>query len=241
MTYSGEPDEFVLTAEDPAVEPPLPHGPYRSSTFRSPAQPFVALPGDDPALSSGPIGWGSLSASSVDDLTARHREAPIGQRIIVTGRVCDDRHVPVKSALVEIWQANAAGRYAHGEDQWDAPLDPNFTGNGLAVTDDEGCYRFVTIRPGAYPWGNHHNAWRPAHIHLSVMGPVIGARLVTQLYFPDDPLVALDPIAGAIPEPYRQRMVARLDMDASEPNRALAYRFDLVLRGAQATPFADHG
>jgi protocatechuate 3,4-dioxygenase beta subunit len=148
----------------------------------------------------------------------------------------DERHRPVSGALVEIWQANAAGRYAHTQDQWDAPLDPNFTGTGSAVTDEQGQYRFVTIRPGAYPWGNHHNAWRPAHIHFSVFGCAIGARLVTQLYFPDDPLLELDPIANAIPMPYRQRLVARWDPVTTEPAWALGYLFDIVLRGREATP-----
>jgi len=150
--------------------------------------------------------------------------------------VLDEHHRPVSNTLVEIWQANAAGRYAHTHDQWDAPLDPNFTGTGRVLTDERGCYRFVTIRPGAYPWGNHHNAWRPAHIHFSVFGCAIGTRLVTQLYFPDDPLIEIDPIANAVPMPYRQRLVASWDLHTTEPSWALGYIFDIVLRGRDATP-----
>ncbi len=137
------------------------------------------------------------------DLTTQHAGAPIGQRITVSGRVLDESGRPAPRTVIEIWQANAAGRYVHANDQWDAPLDPNFTGAGRVVTDEAGAYRYVTIRPGAYPWKNHLNAWRPAHIHLSVLGPAFATRLTTQMYFPDDPLFAIDPIAGAAPEPYR--------------------------------------
>ena len=173
---------------------------------------------------------------TIADLTQQHQGAPGGQRIIVTGRVLDEARRPVRGSLVEIWQANAAGRYAHRRDQWDAPLDPNFTGVGRVITDDEGRYRFITVRPGAYPWGNHENAWRPAHIHFSVFGDMIGARLVTQMYFPDDPLIELDPIANAVAMPYRQRLVARFDLAVTEPQWAPGYVFDIVLRGHDATP-----
>ena len=148
----------------------------------------------------------------------------------------DEDKRPVPDTIIEIWQANAAGRYIHAADSWDAPLDPNFTGAGRVVTDAEGRYRFVTVRPGAYPWGNHDNAWRPAHIHLSLLGPAFATRLVTQMYFPDDPLIELDPIANAVPMPYRQRMVSRFDLATTEAFRALGYRFDLVLRGRDRTP-----
>jgi protocatechuate 3,4-dioxygenase beta subunit len=170
------------------------------------------------------------------DLTAQHAGAPLGQRIIVSGRVLDEDHRPVANTAMEIWQANAAGRYIHAKDNWDAPLDPNFTGAGRVITDDQGRYRFVTIRPGAYPWGNHANAWRPAHIHLSLLGPAFATRLVTQFYFPDDPLIAIDPIANAVPAAARDRLVARFDLATTEPNWALGYLFDVVLRGRAATP-----
>jgi protocatechuate 3,4-dioxygenase beta subunit len=150
--------------------------------------------------------------------------------------VLDDGGRPVGGTVIEIWQANAAGRYIHSADQWPAPLDPNFTGAGRAITDAEGRYRYVTIRPGAYPWKNHLNAWRPAHIHLSLLGPAFATRLVTQMYFPDDPLVAIDPVAGAAPEAYRQRLVSRFDLGTTEPEWALGYQFDIVLRGPSGTP-----
>jgi protocatechuate 3,4-dioxygenase beta subunit len=176
---------------------------------------------------------------AMDDLTAHYGGAPIGQRIVVSGRVLDEDRRPVPDTVIEIWQANAAGRYVHSKDQWDAPLDPHFTGAGRVITDADGRYRFVTIRPGAYPWGNHRNAWRPAHIHLSLLGPAFATRLVTQMYFPDDPLIEIDPIANAVPMPYRQRMVGRFDIATTQPNWALGYLFDLVLKGADETPFGD--
>jgi protocatechuate 3,4-dioxygenase beta subunit len=173
------------------------------------------------------------------DLTAQHKAPPQGQRIVISGRVLDENARPVPNTIMEIWQANAAGRYIHSKDSWDAPLDPNFTGAGRVVTDQEGRYRYVTIRPGAYPWGNHHNAWRPAHIHLSLLGPAFATRLVTQLYFPDDPLIEIDPIANAVPMPYRQRMVCRFDIGTTVPNWALGYNFNVVLQGRDQTPFEE--
>jgi len=173
------------------------------------------------------------------DLTTQHKAEPQGQRIVVTGRVLDENGRPVPNTVVEIWQANAAGRYIHAKDDWPAPLDPNFTGVGRVITDEQGRYRYVTIRPGAYPWGNHKNAWRPAHIHLSLLGPAFATRLVTQMYFPDDPLIEIDPIANAVPMPYRQRMVSRFDIGTTEPNWALGYVFDIVLKGRDQTPFED--
>jgi protocatechuate 3,4-dioxygenase, beta subunit len=185
---------------------------------------------------TGPDAWDRLMGPAISDLTAQHAGAPHGQRIIVAGQVLDERRRPIAHTMVEIWQANAAGRYIHAKDQWDAPIDPNFTGMGRVITDAEGRYQFVTVRPGAYPWGNHDNAWRPSHIHLSLLGPAFATRLVTQMYFPDDPLVPLDPIANAVPQPYRDRMVARFDLATTRPNWALGYRFDVVLRGPRATP-----
>jgi len=237
---SSSDESFALLPADGAVEPPLPYPPYRSTALRSPREPLIELPACR-LEASGPTRLStSFRESMIADLTKQHAEPPGGQRIIVTGRVLDDRRRPMADTLVEIWQANAAGRYAHLLDQWDAPLDPNFTGVGRVLTDDEGRYRFVTVRPGAYPWGNHHNAWRPAHIHFSLFGPAIGTRLVTQMYFPDDPLIELDPIANAIPLPARQRMVAHWDLETTEPAWALGYVFDVVLRGREATPMENH-
>jgi len=170
------------------------------------------------------------------DMTRQHKGEPLGQRIVVTGRVLDENKRPVPNTVIEIWQANAAGRYVHARDNWPAPLDPNFTGVGRVVSDEKGRYRYITVRPGAYPWSNHHNAWRPSHIHLSLMGPAFATRLVTQMYFPDDPLISLDPIANAVPTPYRDRLVSRFDISATEPNFALGYLFDIVLRGHHSTP-----
>jgi protocatechuate 3,4-dioxygenase beta subunit len=171
------------------------------------------------------------------DLTAGHPGEPIGQRIQLSGRVLDDAGRPVANTLVELWQCNAAGRYLHDNDRHEAPLDPNFTGVGRAITDSGGTYRFTTIQPGAYPWANHFNAWRPAHIHFSLFGPAWATRLVTQMYFPGDPLLDADPIFQSIPDPAaRGRMVSCLDWANSEPGRALGYRFDIVLRGKLQTP-----
>lgn len=224
---------------DDAGAPPSLFPEYRSTVLRAPAQPPVRIP---PTLTetTGPAGcWDQLMGASLADLTTQHKGAPIGQRIVVSGRVLDENGRLVPETVIEIWQANAAGRYIHAKDQWDAPIDPNFTGAGRVVTDGEGRYRYVTIRPGAYPWGNHANAWRPAHIHLSLLGPAFATRLVTQLYFPDDPLIELDPIANAVPMPYRQRMVARFDIATTEPNWALGYLFDIVLKGRDQTPFEE--
>jgi protocatechuate 3,4-dioxygenase beta subunit len=228
-------------AED-AGQPPSLHPDYRSTVARSPRQPLVTIPQTLTEI-TGPAGdWERLMGGALADLTTQHGGPPQGQRIIVSGRVLDESGRPVPNTVMEIWQANAAGRYIHAKDQWDAPLDPNFTGAGRVVTDEAGRYRFVTVRPGAYPWGNHHNAWRPAHIHLSLLGPAFATRLVTQMYFPDDPLIEIDPIANAVPLPYRQRMVSRFDIETTQANWALGYLFDLVLRGPDATPMEDdHG
>ena len=171
------------------------------------------------------------------DLTVQHAGEPVGERMVVTGRVLDAAGRPVAGQLVEIWQANAAGRYIHVNDGHSAPLDPSFTGAGRCVTDAEGRYRFQTIKPGAYPWRNHPNAWRPAHIHFSLFGPSFLTRLVTQMYFPGDPLFPFDPIFNAIPdEKARKRLISTFELDLTQPERALGYRFDIVLRGRDATP-----
>jgi protocatechuate 3,4-dioxygenase beta subunit len=192
---------------------------------------------------TGPVfGHDSVRAGD-EDLTSHGRAAPIGERIIVEGRVIDEDGRPVRDSLVEVWQANAAGRYAHRADRHDAPLDPNFAGSGRALTDADGRYRFQSIKPGAYPWLNHSNAWRPAHIHFSLWGPSFITRLVTQMYFPGDPLLALDPIYNSVPDPRgRDRLLAKFDLSLTQPEYALGYHFDIVLRGRHATPMeARHG
>ena len=183
--------------------------------------------------------FGSRDVDPVDaDLTAGHSGQPIGERIIVTGRLMDTDERPLRGQAIEIWQANAAGRYRHDLDQHPAPLDPNFTGQGRCLTDDDGVYRFVTIRPGAYPWRNHANAWRPAHIHFSLFGGGFASRLVTQMYFSDDPLHHIDPVMNAVPtEQARKRLIAAYDHTVTEPEWALGYRWDIVVSGASATPF----
>lgn len=230
-------NEAVPYAREDAGAPPSLHPDYRSTMLRAPRQPPVRIPATL-TETTGPAAWDRLMGGGWSaDLTRQHGSEPIGQRIVVAGFVRDEAGRAVPDTVVEIWQANAAGRYVHSADNWKAPLDPNFTGAGCVVTDAEGRYRFVTVRPGAYPWGNHHNAWRPAHIHLSLFGPAFATRLVTQMYFPDDPLIEIDPIANAVPLPYRQRMVARFDLSLTEPAFALGYRFDIVLKGRAATPF----
>jgi len=186
---------------------------------------------------TGPVFGSERLAEGDDDLTRGPTGEALGQRIIVHGRVLDGDGKAIPNALIEIWQANAAGRYAHAVDRWPAPLDPNFAGLGRVLTDDAGGYRFTTIRPGAYPWGNHHNAWRPAHIHFSLFGQAFTQRLVTQMYFPDDPLFFQDPIFNSIPdEKARLRLISRYDHTVTEAEWALGFAFDFVLRGREATP-----
>ena len=221
-----------------STQPDYLYPPYRSTVKRSPSQPLIILPQTLTEVTGPVFGHDDVKAGD-NDLTHQHAGEPIGERIVVSGRVLDENGKPVRHSLVEIWQANAAGRYIHVKDDWPAPLDPNFTGVGRVITDAEGRYRYVTIRPGAYPWGNHKNAWRPAHIHLSLLGPAFATRLVTQMYFPDDPLIEIDPIANAVPMPYRQRMVSRFDIGTTVPNWALGYVFDIVLKGRDQTPFED--
>jgi len=217
----------VHPPEDPA---------YRSTVLRHPVQPLIAIPQTLSEI-TGPSYPYDAVGPVANDLTRQHPAAPIGERIVVEGRVLDENGRPVPRTLVEIWQANACGRYAHEVDQHDAPLDPNFTGTGRTITDEGGRYRFVTIKPGHYPWGNHYNAWRPAHIHFSVLGPGFLTRLVTQMYFPGDPLFPLDPIFNSVRDPaVRQRMVSSFDLDLTVPDWALGFRWDIVLRGREATP-----
>ena len=218
-------------------QPSLLHPAYLSTTRRAPAQPPILIPHTLSEL-TGPL-YGHNPIGEVDnDLTRQHPGEPIGERIVVAGRVMDEDGRPIPNTLIELWQANAAGRYLHSSDNHPAPLDPNFTGAGRSMTDEAGNYRFVTIKPGAYPWRNHSNAWRPAHIHFSLFGPCFITRLVTQMYFPNDPLMAFDPISQSIPnERARERLVSKFDLSLTEPEWALGYRFDFVLRGRNATPF----
>jgi protocatechuate 3,4-dioxygenase beta subunit len=189
---------------------------------------------------TGPL-FGQDRVGELDhDLTRQHSDEPLGERIIVHGRVLDGDGRPLRRTLVEVWQANAAGRYAHTTDEHPAPLDPNFSGAGRTLTDNEGRYRFVTVKPGAYPWQNHPNAWRPAHIHFSLFGRSFLQRLVTQMYFPGDPLFDQDPIFNSIPDPRaRERLIARLDLQGSVPDWALAFHWDIVLRGPGSTPLEE--
>lgn len=230
------PEPDPIARGEPGVHPHPDTPPYRATALRHPTRPLVIVPQTLTEL-TGPV-FGRESIGPLDhDLTRQHPGPPAGQRIVVEGRVLDEGGRPVPDTLIEIWQANAAGRYAHHVDQWDAPLDGNFTGAGRTLTDAAGRYRFVTIRPGAYPWRNHHNAWRPAHIHFSLFGPAFLTRLVTQMYFPGDPLLALDPIFNAVPEPrVRERLISCFDLSLTEPAFALGYRFDIVLRGGGQTP-----
>jgi protocatechuate 3,4-dioxygenase, beta subunit len=224
---------------DDGSQPALLHPDYRSTVLRAPSRPLVLLPHTLTEVTGPLLGEGRIGETD-HDLTRQHAGEPQGQRIIVHGRVLDGDGRPVPRTLLEIWQTNAAGRYAHQADQHPAPLDPNFTGVGRCLTDEAGGYRFITIRPGAYPWRNHHNAWRPAHIHFSVFGRAFTQRLITQMYFPGDPLFPLDPIFNSVPdERARQRMISSFDLSATVPEWALAYRFDIVLRGRDATPFED--
>jgi protocatechuate 3,4-dioxygenase beta subunit len=222
--------------ESDESQPPYLYPPYVATRRRAPTQSLILIPATL-SETTGPV-FGHRQVSESDaDLTIQHGGAPLGERIIVSGVVRDENARPMRSALVEVWQANAAGRYLHKNDQHGAPIDPNFTGCGRAITDDEGRYRFITIRPGAYPWGNAANAWRPAHIHFSLFGAGLISRLVTQMYFPGDPLLEYDPIFQSIPaESARRRLVSTFDWNTTMPSHALGFRFDIVLRGRKATP-----
>jgi protocatechuate 3,4-dioxygenase beta subunit len=218
-------------------EPPYLYPAYRSTALRAPRHELVKLPDEWFHRATGPV-YGRIPVKPEDcDLTRQHKGEPVGERIIVTGRVLDSDGRPVRQTLVEVWQANAAGRYLDPVDDHPAPLDPNFTGAGRCLTDAEGRYRFVSVKPGAYPWRNHTNAWRPAHIHFSLFGTTLASRLVTQMYFPGDPLIPHDPILNSIPNPRgRELLVARFDLETTVPEWALGYRWDIVLRGRDATP-----
>ena len=225
-------------SEDGA-QPPYLWPDYVSTRLRAPLEPLVIVPETLSELTGPAFGDGDVGELD-HDLTRQHDGEPLGERIIVSGLVTDRDGRPVRSALIEIWQANAAGRYVHDGDQHPAPLDPNFTGAGRCLTDDDGVYRFVTVKPGAYPWRNHDNAWRPAHIHLSLFGRAFTNRLVTQMYFPGDPLFVQDPIFQSVRDAKaRDRLVCAFDLDSTVPEWALGYRFDVVLGGPAATPLEE--
>jgi protocatechuate 3,4-dioxygenase beta subunit len=230
-------DDLILP-DDPGFGPDVQvdYPGYRSTKYRAPDRPLQTLPEELHAI-DGPV-FGTDVVGPLDgDLTRQHDGEPLGERIIVGGRLLDEDGRPLRGALIEVWQANAAGRYRHDVDRHPAPLDPNFSGAGRCLTDDEGRYRFVSIKPGAYPWGNHPNAWRPAHIHFSVFGRAFSQRLVTQMYFPGDPLIDYDPIIHAVRDPRARRLlIARFDLEHTEEQWALAYHWDIVLgRGGRDT------
>lgn len=227
---------FFFPTESLRAFPPRLYADYKSTAKRSPTKPLIVIPHTLSELTGPAFGHDPVQPGDAD-LTRQHAGEPLGERIIVHGRVLDEDGRPVPHTLVEIWQANACGRYIHVVDQHPAPLDPNFTGAGRALTDVDGCYKFVSVKPGAYPWGNHYNAWRPSHIHFSLFGHAFVSRLVTQMYFPGDPLLPFDPIFNSVPdERARSRMISAFDLDATVPEWALAFRFDIVLRGRDQTP-----
>ncbi len=220
----------------PGTQPNHLYPPYVSSIKRAPKQPLISIPVTFSEI-TGPSFPKESAAPGTFDLTRQHKGKPLGERITVSGRVADEDGQPIRRTLIEIWQANAAGRYLHRIDQHEAPLDPNFKGEGRTFTDDDGRYRFVTVRPGAYPWKNHYNAWRPQHIHFSLFGPAFATRLITQMYFPGDPLLEFDPVFHSVPdEAARRRLISMFDWLSTEPDLSLGFRFDIVLRGRNATP-----
>lgn len=223
---------------DKEVHPPHLFPDYKSTVLRAPEQPFIKIKAGLSERTSPAFAEFNFGAYD-NDLTknAILNGEPIGERIVVHGKVTDEYGRPLRRTLVEIWQANAAGRYIHKVDQHAAPLDPNFLGAGRCLTDEEGNYRFYTIKPGAYPWGNHPNAWRPNHIHFSLFGAGITSRLITQMYFPGDPLMQYDPIFLGTPPKGRDLLISTFDLSLTEEGFALGYRFDIVLRGYNKTPF----
>ena len=221
------------------AHPPNDSPDYQSSRLRAPKQPLRVLPGRLGELTA-PLLAGETVGALDNDLTRQHDAEPLGERITISGRVLDEDGNPLAGALIEVWQANASGRYAHLSDQHQAPLDPNFSGAGRCLTDAEGGYRFITIKPGSYPWRNHPNAWRPAHVHFSVFSPAFAQRLVTQMYFPGDPLFGQDPIFNAVSgDDAGQRLVARWSLELTEPEWSLGFAWDIVVAGREATPLDD--
>ena len=221
------------------VHPPLLSPGYKSTILRAPQQAPILLPHSLTELTGPVLGEGPVAARDAD-LTRDGTGEAQGQRIVVHGRVRDADGRAVPDTLLEVWQTNAAGRYRHKWDRHDAPLDPHFTGVGRTMTDAEGNYRFVTVKPGAYPWKNHTNAWRPNHIHFSVFGRALTERLVTQMYFPGDPLFPYDPIFNSVRDPKaRERMISMFDLGLTEPEWALGFRWDIVVGGKDATPLEE--
>lgn len=227
-----------MSKRDWSIHPPLIYPDYKSTVVRNPKQPLIMVPEELTDIRM-PVYGDSNIGEFDNDLTknARVNGEPLGERIIVHGKVMDENGRGIPNVLIEVWQCNSTGRYVHKVDQHDAPLDPNFNGAGRMLTDQEGNYHFYTIRPGAYPWGNHHNAWRPAHIHFSVFGHQINQRLVTQMYFPGDPLFAYDPIFNAVPEHARDLLISKFNLERTEPEFALGFEFNIVLNGTNQTPF----
>ena len=236
MTQGLNHEPSTHREDDEMIDPPYFHPNVKATRLRAPKQPLISLQ-HTLSETTGPVFGHSDVADHEHDLTQQHERDPIGQRIILYGQVRDSDGRGIPNALVEIWQANSAGRYVHKWDPYDAPLDPNFSGVGRYLTDEQGRYEFVTIKPGPYPFPNHHNAWRPAHVHFSVFGTAFTRRLITQMYFPGDPLLAQDPIFNAIPgDQARQRAICEFELDATVADWANAYKFDIVLRGPTATP-----
>jgi protocatechuate 3,4-dioxygenase, beta subunit len=230
--------EIAYNKLDWEVQPPKLFPDYTSTVLRAPQKPLVVLKQSLAEL-SGPL-FNDFKLGTFDsDLTKNSIKngEPLGERIVVHGKVLNENGQPIPNILIEIWQANSAGRYVHKVDQHEAPIDPNFLGTGRCITDAEGNYKFYTIKPGAYPWGNHYNAWRPNHIHFSLFGANITNRLVTQMYFPGDPLLEYDPIFKSVPEGARKLLISSFDLSITEPNFALGYRFNFILRGLSSTPF----
>jgi protocatechuate 3,4-dioxygenase beta subunit len=222
---------------EPGTQPNYLHPAYVSSIKRAPSEPLVYLPHTLSEV-TGPSFDSLTIDAKASDLTRQGHGEPLGERIIVSGRVLDEDSRPVAGTLIEVWQANAAGRYRHNVDQHNAPLDPNFEGHGHTLTDEHGNFRFITIRPGAYPWRNHYNAWRPAHIHFSVFGPAFATRLITQMYFPGDTLLPFDPIFNCTTdEQARNRLISFFDWETTVCEQALGYRFDIILNGRDSTPW----
>jgi protocatechuate 3,4-dioxygenase, beta subunit len=231
MTTEATPFRPIVAGSQPTNDTPS----YGSTHLRHPTQPPLRIP-HTLTETSGPH-FAAARFDATPDLSVLNGKQALGERIIVRGRVVDENDRPVPDTMIEIWQANAGGRYDHSGDQHDAPLDPNFHGGGRVFSDVDGWYQFTTIKPGAYPWRNHYNAWRPNHIHYSLFGSGFAQRLITQMYFPGDPLLALDPIYLSVPDQgARERLVARFDLDITSPEWALGYCFDFVLRGRVATP-----
>lgn len=213
---------------------------YKTSVARSPRYSLISLQNSVSEITGPVFGESDIDPGDNDLLTnfAKPDEGPIGERIILHGRVLDENARPVPKTLLEIWQANAGGRYRHPKDTYFAPIDPNFGGCGRTLTDGNGYYTFRTVKPGAYPWRNNVNSWRPAHIHVSVFGAAFVQRLITQCYFEGDPLIPLCPIVATIPDPDAiDQLIARLDLNATIPLDTIAYRFDIVLRGRRSTLF----